>query len=115
MPKSPRNLFEKRIYSTLKRRKVSFKYEGVRLPYVLAKHYIPDFMVETPLGLVYIETKGYLRQEDKTKMLAVKRQHPELDIRILFYAARKEQIKWAEKNGFKYAVSSIPSEWLKGL
>ena len=113
--KKPRNKFEKKIYASLKRRKVSFKYESCRFAYVLAKHYIPDFIVETPLGLVYIELKGYLRPEHKAKMIAVKRQHPEIDLRLLFYAPKKDQIKWAEKNGFKYAVGSIPSDWLKGL
>lgn len=111
----PRNHFEKRLFRSLKRSKASFKYEGCKLAYVLAKHYIPDFMVETPLGLVYIEAKGYLRREDKTKLRAVKKQHPEIDLRILFYASKKDDIKWAEKNGFKYAVGSIPKDWLRGL
>lgn len=112
---NPRNKFEKRIFASLKRRKAAFKYEGKKLPYVLACHYIPDFIVETPLGQVYIETKGYLRPEDKRKLVAVKKQHPEIDLRILFYASNEQYIKWATKNGFKYAVSSIPTEWLKGL
>ena len=115
MAKAPRNKFEKRIYASLKRKKVTFKYESTRLPYVLARHYIPDFIVDTPLGPVYIELKGYLRPEHKAKMVAVKKQHPEIDLRILFYAAKKDQIKWAEKNGFKYAIGTIPSDWLKGL
>jgi Phage endonuclease I len=69
----------------------------------------------TPLGKIYVECKGYLRPEHKAKMCAVKRQNPKLDIRILFYSANKKQIKWAERNGFRYAIEDIPEEWLLGL
>lgn len=110
-----KNKFEKKIYSLLKRKKIKFKYEGVKIPYVLAGHYNPDFIITTSTGTVYIETKGYLRPEHKRKMAAVKRQHPELDIRILFYARKAKDIKWAEKCGFIWAVETIPEEWLKGL
>jgi hypothetical protein len=64
---------------------------------------------------VYIETKGYLRPEHKRKLVAVRRLHPEKDIRIIFYAPVKKNIKWAEKNGFKWAVETIPKEWLDGF
>lgn len=110
--KKPRNLFESKTYQALKRKKVKFSYESERIPYVLAGHYIPDFLVVTPLGKIYIECKGYLRPEDKRKLKAVKTQHPEKDIRILFYENRKPNIKWAERAGFKYAVGIIPKEWL---
>ncbi len=115
MKSKVRNKFEDRIYLFLKKKRVKFKYESEKIPYVIAGHYIPDFILDTPLGKVYIETKGYLRPEHKRKMAAVKRQHPELDLRILFYSHNDKNIKWAEKNGLKYAISEIPPEWLKGL
>lgn len=92
-----------------------YTYESEKIPYVLARHYIPDYIVLTPSGKIYIECKGYFRPEHKAKMIAVKKQHPELDIRILFYAPNKKYEKWAVKNGFKYAFSDIPKEWLDGL
>lgn len=110
-----RNRFEKKISQQLKKRKVSFKYESEQIPYVLARHYKPDFIVTTPTGKIYIECKGYLRPEHKSKLVAVKRQHPSIDLRIVFYASKKEYIKWAEKHGFKYAIGLIPKEWLDGL
>jgi hypothetical protein len=64
---------------------------------------------------VYVECKGYLRPEHKAKMCAVKKIHPEIDLRILFYAPKKEYIKWAIKNGIKYAISEIPKDWLDGF
>lgn len=115
MVKQLKNTFEKRIHRTLKRLKIKFKYESEKIPYVIAGHYVPDFIVETPLGKLYIETKGYFRPEAKRKMVAVKRQHPELDIRILFYSFKKKDVLWAERNGFKYAIDKLPPEWLEGL
>jgi predicted nuclease of restriction endonuclease-like RecB superfamily len=110
-----RNKFEKKIEAQLKRAKVKFKYEGEKIPYVLAGHYIPDFIVQTPTGLLYIEAKGYLRPEHKRKMVAVAKQHRELDIRILWYSRSDKNIRWAEKHGFKWAIGTIPKDWLKGL
>lgn len=110
-----RNKFEKKLERQLKRAKVNYAYEQGKIPYILAKHYIPDFTVMTSNGFLYIEAKGYFRPEHKAKMIAVKKQHPEKDIRIVFYAPNKKYAKWAEKHGFKYAFSSIPKEWLNGL
>ena len=110
-----RNRFEHKTYNQLRRAKVLFKYEAERIAYILARHYIPDFIVETPTGKLYIECKGYLRPEHKAKLVAVKRQHPEIDLRILFYADTKKNTRWAEKNGIKFAISKIPREWLRGL
>lgn len=113
--KKLRNKFETKIYRQLKKAGVCFGYETERLTYLLTGYYLPDFVIQTPLGKVYIETKGYLRPEHKRKMVAVKKLHPEIDLRILFYAHRDKNIKWAEKNGIKYAVSTIPKEWLNGF
>lgn len=110
-----KNKFEARIYKQLQRAKVAFKYESEKIPYILARHYIPDFIVSTSTGKVYIECKGYLRPEAKAKMVAVKKLNPHMDIRILFYAPNKKNIKWAERHGFKYAFEVIPKEWLIGL
>lgn len=94
---------------------MKFKYESEKIPYVIAGHYIPDFIITTPLGVIYLETKGYFRPEAKRKMVAVKKQHPELDIRIVFYSNKKKDITWAERHGFKWSVGDIPKEWMQGL
>src|SRR3990167_7908849 len=108
--KKRKNKFEERIYRQLKRAKVQFKYESERIPYIIAGHYIPDFVLVTPSGKLYIETKGYLRPEHKRKMVAVKKLNPNLDIRILFYSFNKKYVNWAEKCGFKYAIEKIPTD-----
>lgn len=107
-----KNKFEKKIDRQLKRSKLRYGYEVDRIAYILARHYIPDFMVYTSRGVVYIETKGFLRREDKAKLKAVKKQHPEKDIRLLFYKQTKDNERWAIKNGFTYAYETIPKEWL---
>lgn len=112
MIKKTKNKFEARVYNQLKRSKVSFKYESEKLPYLFTGHYIPDFVVTTPQGKIYIETKGYLRPEHKRKMVAVKKLHPTLDIRIVFYAKKPKDIRWAERHHFIWAVDKIPAEWL---
>lgn len=112
MPSKLKNKFEEKIFRQLKRAKLKPKYESEKLPYLLSGHYTPDFVYETSTGKVYIETKGYLRPEHKRKMVAVKKLHPALDIRIVFYANKRKDIRWAEKNGFAWCVDTIPKEWL---
>lgn len=110
-----RNKFEKKLNNQLKKSKIRFNYESLRIPYILSFNYIPDWHVIPRPGCSFIiEGKGWLRPEDKRKLIAVKRQHPDLDIRIVFQSRNKKYIRWAEKYGFKYAVGSIPSEWLTG-
>ena len=108
-----KNKFEKKLNAQLKRSKLSFSYESERIPYILYGHYIPDFILETTRGKLYIEAKGYLRPEHKRKMIAVKKQWPQKDIRIVFYSPNKQNEKWAIRNGFTYAFGSIPREWLQ--
>lgn len=89
------------------------KYETEKIPYLISGHYIPDFVIETKSGKVYIETKGHFRPEAKRKMVAVKKLNPHLDIRILFYKHSKANEKWCIKYNFPYAYGDIPEEWLK--
>jgi len=113
--RSTRNKFEAKIFEQLKKAKVKFGYETERITYLLTGYYLPDFVIKTPTGLVYIETKGYLRPEHKRKMVAVKKLHREIDLRILFYSYNIKNIKWADKNGIRWAVNEVPKEWLEGF
>ena len=110
-----RNKFEQRILDQIRRSKVKHSYESEKIRYVIEGNYIPDFILELGEGRkIYLETKGHFRPEAKRKMVAVKKLHPDLDIRIIFYRAYKPYIKWAEKHGFPYAFHSIPEDWLNG-
>jgi predicted nuclease of restriction endonuclease-like RecB superfamily len=107
-----RNRFEARIHQALTAAKMKFKYESERIPYLISGHYIPDFVLVTKLGKIYIETKGHFRPEAKRKMAAVKKLNPSLDIRILFYKYSKANEKWCLKHGFPFAINDIPDDWL---
>lgn len=78
-------------------------------------NYIPDFILAGKSKTIYLETKGHFRPEAKRKMVAVKKLHPTLDIRIVFYSNKKTDIRWAERYGFPYAVGEVPSGWLDEL
>ena len=122
-----KNKFEYMTAQHIRSKKLNFEYETEKLEYTLTKKYIPDFIIEKPSGNLYIETKGNGRSWDasaRAKMVAVKEQHPDLDIRILFWsdgefgARRKDGTKqtqsgWAEKNGFQWAIRETPDEWLQ--
>ncbi len=94
-------------------------YETEKLPYVLEKNYTPDFIITRPDGSkLYIETKGYFDLEDRSKMLAIKKNYPEADFAMVFMVDNKLHSKsqiaysdWCTKHGFKYAFNTIPDEW----
>ncbi len=115
MTNKTRNKFEKKIESQLKKAQVKFSYETEKIPYIFSGHYIPDFVILTEKGKIYIETKGHFRPEDKRKLAAVKKLNPAMDLRLLFYSYKKKDSKWADKYNMKWAVGDIPEEWLNGL
>ncbi len=103
------------------------EYESERLDYTTSHTYIPDFKVKTRTGkTIYIETKGNGRSFDgnvRAKLIAVKEQHPESDLRIIFYSDGKigpkrkdgsflRQSDWATKHGFMFSIRELPEEWI---
>lgn len=105
-------------------------YEVDKIPYVIEHVYIPDFTIEFKDGRkLYIETKGNGRQFDghtRQKMVAVKDQNPELDLRIIFFAdgriggskRRKSgeyyrQSDWAKKNNFMFTIREVLEDWFR--
>ena len=122
-----RNKFERDIGEQLAVLPLSMVYESTKIDYTVKADYIPDFDIKTPSGQIYhLETKGNGRsfdQHTRRKMIAVKKQHPELEVRILFYSDGKigpkrkdgtfmRQSDWAEKHGFAYAIRKLPEQWL---
>lgn len=111
--------FERTIVSDLKARKVKFTYEELELPYILNGTYHPDFVLKATD--IIVEAKGVLDRESKRKMIAIRKQYPDLDIRFLFMDANKKvpgtkqtHGQWADRNGFKWAEGRIPEEWVNG-
>jgi predicted nuclease of restriction endonuclease-like RecB superfamily len=113
-----RNKFERKILTQLEHTGIPVEYETEKIPYVIKSSYVPDYILRTTSGKIYIEAKGYFRPEAKRKMAAVKRQHPELDIRIIFCVSSPKRMaqyeRWARKYNFIYAFGDVPDEWFIG-
>ena len=115
-----RSMFEIGVAKYLSQRKIKFEYEKKKLSYIpKPRVYTPDFYLVNQD--IYVETKGRFDKGDRVKMLLVKQQHPDLDIRIVFLNARNKIYKgssttygmWATKNGFEWPEGAIPEEWFK--
>ena len=95
------------------------EYESEKITYVLIKEYNPDFILTFRNGRkIYIEAKGYFRPADRTKMLAVKRQNPSIDLRISFgrnntLGKKMTYTDLCDRHGFPWAVGEVPKGWLK--
>lgn len=99
---------------------VSYQYEAARIPYTTPAYYLPDFIL-TKQAIV-IETKGAFDSADRAKMLRVKAEHPDLDIRFLFSnpntrigkQSRTTYGAWCAKHGFPFSKGggNPPQEWL---
>ena len=111
-----RNQFEERLGSFLDDRRVAYEYETLVLSYTLEGKYKPDFIL--PNGII-IEAKGFFRTNAQRTLRAVKKKHPKLDIRLVFYNQNQKVqgsnlkcYEWAVKYKFKFADKNIPEEWI---
>jgi hypothetical protein len=116
-----RSGLEDKIAASLKARGVAVGYECMTLEYTLpekVRRYTPDWRL--PNGVI-VESKGRFVTADRQKMLAVKAQHPHLDIRFVFSNSNARISKqssttyamWCERHGFPFADRDIPDHWLK--
>jgi len=113
--------------------KLEYWYESDVFEYKVeeSRKYTPDFKIKRP-GVIrngkmirrkplYIEYKGVLDVRTRKKMKLFKKQHPSVDLRIVFQNAKNKIRKgsktsygaWAEQHGFKWADKEIPRSWLK--
>jgi hypothetical protein len=128
-----RSLLEKKVADQLDAAGVPYDYEGQWVRYnVPAREakYLPDFTIRNTQ--ILIEAKGRFGghmsdntgAKERQKMILLKEQHPELDIRIVFQNAKKPiykgskttYAKWATDHGFTYSDKGlIPPAWIKDL
>jgi hypothetical protein len=98
---------------------IKFEYESLQLKYIVpaSDHtYHPDFVL--PNGII-LEAKGEFDAADRKKMLLVKEQHPDLDIRMVFMNAngkiypgsKTTNAVWCENHGFPWAHRVVPASW----
>lgn len=104
----------------LKELNYGFVYEGIKIEWedLAYRTYTPDFVLDN--GII-IETKGMFTTLDRRKHLAIKKQHPNLDLRFVFENSRRKLRKgakssyadWCIKYGFRYYDRIIPEDWLQ--
>lgn len=108
------------IAELLKKRKVSFKYEPIKLKYVVPARvasYTPDFVLED--GRI-LEIKGRLTAADRKKLVAVKTENPDISIVLVFQRPRNPIYKgsnttceeWATGAGFTSLDVKELEQWL---
>lgn len=123
---------EEKVRDDLESRKIPYDYESIKLKYNkeicsncghITKRgtYTPDFIILRPDRVrLVVEVKGRLTSSERTKHQRVRRDNPEEDIRFVFQ--RNQPIRkgssttytqWCDKYGFKWAIGTVPDEWLK--
>ena len=115
-----RSGLEHKVSMALDMIKYNYEYESIKIEWedLAYRTYTPDFVLGN--GII-IETKGRFLVSDRRKHLAVKKQHPKLDIRFVFTNSRAKLSKgakssysdWCIKHGFRYYDRIIPEDWLK--
>ena len=115
-----RSGLEQKVSDYLNERNVKYGYECIKIEWedLAYRTYTPDFVLNN--GII-IETKGLFTAADRRKHLAIKKQHPNLDIRFVFTnsnsklrkGAKSTYAEWCIKKGFRYYDRIIPEDWLK--
>ena len=113
-----RSGLEEQVAKLLEGLGVTYEYESKKVPYTIQHNYTPDFVLP---NYVYLETKGYWDPADRRKILAVKRDNPAIDLRMVFQSpynkinknSKTTYAKWCEKHDIPWtAYHNIPLEWL---
>tara|TARA_R110001606_G_scaffold14737_7_gene61706 strand:+ start:238 stop:666 length:429 start_codon:yes stop_codon:yes gene_type:complete len=116
-----RSGFEHKVSDQLKENKIKFEYETTVINYIKPETnhtYTIDFTL--PNGIL-VETKGRWVLEDRKKHLLIKKQHPELDIRMVFQSSKTKIRKgskttyamYCDKHDIPWAEKIVPESWLK--
>ena len=113
-----RSKLEEKVADLLSELGVSYKYESEKLSYTIEHNYTPDFVLP---NYVYLEAKGYWDAADRRKVLAVKRDNPDIDLRMVFQSpyntiskkSKTTYAQWCEKHDIPWtSYHDIPLEWL---
>lgn len=115
-----RSGLEEAVAADLQSHAVSYKYEELTIEYTYPeklKRYTPDF--ELPNGQL-IETKGRFVTADREKIKLIKKQFPQLDLRIVFSnpqarigkTSKTTYAVWCDTLGIPWAKKLIPVSWV---
>ncbi len=113
-----RSKLEERIADLLAQLGVSYLYESEKLSYTISHNYTPDFVLP---NYTYLEAKGYWDSTDRRKILAVKRDNPGIDIRMIFQSpyntiskkSKTTYAQWCDRHEIPWtSYKDIPIDWL---
>ena len=113
-----RSKLEERLATLLTTLGISYEYESEKVSYTIQHHYTPDFVLPNH---TYLEAKGYWDAADRRKILAVKKDNPDMDLRMVFQApyntiskkSKTTYAMWWEKHNIPWtSYHDIPLDWL---
>ena len=113
-----RSQLEENIAKLLDGLGVSFEYESEKLGYTIEHSYTPDFVLP---NYTYLEAKGYWSPADRRKILSVKKDNPDIDLRMVFQSpynkiskkSKTTYAQWCEKHDIPWSsYQNIPIDWL---
>ena len=113
-----RSKLEERLATLLTTLGISYEYESEKVSYTIQHHYTPDFVLPNH---TYLEAKGYWDAADRRKILAVKKDNPDMDLRMVFQApyntiskkSKTTYAMWCEKHNIPWtSYHDIPIDWL---
>ena len=117
-PPNFRSKLEENIANLLEGLGVSYEYETQKVSYVIQHNYTPDFVLPNH---TYLECKGYWDAKDRRKIKQVKKDNPDMDLRMVFQSpyntiskkSKTTYAQWCERHGIPWThYHDIPLDWL---
>jgi hypothetical protein len=133
-----RSGLEKKVADQLEAQGVAYQHEAKWVRYIVPSReakYLPDFCFDD--CPILIEAKGRFGggnpkfkqpatdgAKERQKLILLKEQHPDLDIRIVFQRAatpiypgsKTTYAKWAADHGFRFSDKGVvPAEWIEDI
>ena len=111
-----RSGFEERVVASLEKENIPFLYECESFEYTLTSRYKPDIFLKNG---VILELKGFWKPTDRRKHAAMKAQHPDIDIRLVFQrnntitrTSKTTYGDFCDKHSIPWCVfPNIPQSW----
>ena len=115
-----RSGLEQLVAKQIKKSNHDIRYETTKIKWVdfSIRSYTPDFILDN--GII-LEVKGFWSTSDRRKHVEIKKQHVNLDIRMVFENSKRKIRKgsnttygdWCKKKDILYCDRIIPLSWLK--
>jgi len=112
-----RSMGEVECAAEMDRLKIPYSYESDKITYVKEGKYTPDFKGKND---VYVEFKGKMTKETRSKMLAILKSNPGIRLCMVFQRAnnklnsKKKSLRywqWCERYGIPWAEAHVKKEW----